>query len=219
VRATPAYVPGEQPKAGQRVIKLNTNENPYPPSPRVLEAMQRGLVESLRLYPDPDASALRAKAALVYGVPIDGILIGNGSDELLSLLVRALVDPGGAVAYPVPTYSLYRTLVALHGARAVEVPYPGDWRVPAALAEAGAPLTFLCNPNAPSGTFVPIARWRSWRAACAACSWWTKRTWTLRPITRSGCWPIIPTWWCCARSPSRSRWQACASAWRSGIPS
>jgi histidinol-phosphate aminotransferase len=157
VRATPPYVPGEQPKAGQRVIKLNTNENPYPPSPRVLEAMQRGLAESLRLYPDPDASALRAKAALVYGIPIDAILVGNGSDELLSLLVRAFVDPGGAVAYPVPTYSLYRTLVALQGARAVEVPYPGDWSIPPALAEAAAPLTFLCNPNAPSGTLVPIA--------------------------------------------------------------
>jgi histidinol-phosphate aminotransferase len=157
VRATPPYVPGEQPKGGQRVIKLNTNENPYPPSPRVLEAMQRGLAESLRLYPDPDATALRAKAALVYGIPIDGILVGNGSDELLSLLVRALVEPDGTVAYPVPTYSLYRTLVALHGARAIEIPYPGDWRVPAALVEAGAPLTFLCNPNAPSGTFVPIA--------------------------------------------------------------
>jgi histidinol-phosphate aminotransferase len=157
VRATPPYVPGEQPKAGQRVIKLNTNENPYPPSPRVLDAMQRGLAESLRLYPDPDATALRARAALVYGIPIDAILVGNGSDELLSLLVRALVDPGAAVAYPVPTYSLYRTLVSLHGARAVEVPYPADWSVPPALAGAGAPLTFLCNPNAPSGTFVPIA--------------------------------------------------------------
>jgi histidinol-phosphate aminotransferase len=151
-------VPGEQPRAGAQVIKLNTNENPYPPSPRVLEAMGRGLAETLRLYPDPDAAALCRRAALVYGVPADSILIGNGSDELLSLLVRAVVDPGGAVAYPVPTYSLYRTLVALHEARAVEVPFPDDWSLPAGLAEARAPLTFLCNPNAPSGTFVPIAR-------------------------------------------------------------
>jgi len=158
VRATPPYVPGEQPPPGSRVIKLNTNENPYPPSPRVLEAMRQGVAESLRLYPDPDATALRRRAAAVYGIPVDAILVGNGSDELLSLLVRAAVDPGGAVAYPVPTYSLYRTLVALQDARAIEVPYPDDWSIPPALARAGAPLTLLCNPNAPSGTFVPIAR-------------------------------------------------------------
>ena len=158
MRATPPYVPGEQPKAGAQVIKLNTNENPYPPSPRVLDAMGRGLAETLRLYPDPDATALRRRAASVYGVPVDSILVGNGSDELLSLLVRAVVDPGGAVAYPVPTYSLYRTLVDLHEARAVEVPFPGDWRLPPALAEVEASLTFLCNPNAPSGTVVPIAQ-------------------------------------------------------------
>jgi histidinol-phosphate aminotransferase len=158
VRATPPYVPGEQPPPGSRVIKLNTNENPYPPSPRVLEAMRQGVAESLRLYPDPDATALRRRAAAAYGIPVDAIVVGNGSDELLSLLVRAVVDPGGAVAYPVPTYSLYRTLVALQDARAIEVPYPDDWSVPPALARTGAPLTLLCNPNAPSGTFVPIAQ-------------------------------------------------------------
>jgi histidinol-phosphate aminotransferase len=151
-------VPGEQPKAGAQVVKLNTNENPYPPSPRVLDAMGRGLAETLRLYPDPNATALRRRAGLAYGIPLDSILVGNGSDELLALLVRAVVDPGGAVAYPVPTYSLYRTLVALHEARPVEVPFPDDWSLPPGLADAGAPLTFLCNPNAPSGTFVPIAR-------------------------------------------------------------
>ena len=158
MRATPAYVPGEQPSPGARIIKLNTNENPYPPSPRVLEAMRQGVAESLRLYPDPDATALRQRAAMVYGVPLDGILVGNGSDELLSLLVRAAVDPGRSVAYPVPTYSLYRTLVALQDACAIEVPYADDWSLPPALARAGAPLTLLCNPNAPSGTFVPIAQ-------------------------------------------------------------
>ncbi|HWP64991.1 MAG TPA: histidinol-phosphate transaminase [Candidatus Limnocylindria bacterium] len=156
MRATPPYVPGEQPQPGRRVIKLNTNENPYPPSPRVLDAMRRGLADELRLYPDPEATALRQRAALTYGVPADAILVGNGSDELLSLLVRAVVDPGQAVAYPVPTYSLYRTLVALQDARAVEVPYPADWSLPPGLAEAAAPLTFVCNPNAPSGTVVPI---------------------------------------------------------------
>ena len=156
MRATPPYVPGEQPAAGARVTKLNTNENPYPPSSRVLDAMREALADTLRLYPDPEAMALRQRASEVYGVDVDGIVVGNGSDELLALLLRAVVDPGGRVAYPVPTYSLYRTLVSLHGARPVEIPFPDDWRLPPALAAADAALTFLCNPNAPSGTFVPV---------------------------------------------------------------
>src|SRR5581483_9815458 len=139
VRGVAAYVPGEQPEPGRRVIKLNTNENPYPPSPRVLEALARAIDGSLRLYPDPEARALRARAAAVYGVPVDHILAGNGSDELIALLLRAVVDPGDRVAFPVPTYSLYETLVAAHG------------------AEAEARLTFLCNPNSPSGTLVPVS--------------------------------------------------------------
>jgi histidinol-phosphate aminotransferase len=108
------------------------------------------------LYPDPDARALRARAVAVYGLPADRILAGNGSDELIALLLRALVDPGDRVAYPVPTYSLYRTLVAVQGGAAVEVPWPPDFRLPAALAEARARLTFLCNPNSPSGTCLPL---------------------------------------------------------------
>lgn len=157
MRASSPYVPGEQPAAGAAVIKLNTNENPYPPSPRVLEALAAALDERLRLYPDPEASALRKRAAEVYGVPADHILVGNGSDELLALVLRATVDPGEVVAFPVPTYSLYATLVAVHGARAYAVPWTGDWGLPPALAAPGARVTFVCNPNAPSGTMVPIA--------------------------------------------------------------
>jgi histidinol-phosphate aminotransferase len=157
VRGVAAYVPGEQPEPGRRVIKLNTNENPYPPSPRVLEALARAIDGSLRLYPDPEARALRARAAAAYGVPIDHVLAGNGSDELIALLLRAVVDPGDRVAFPVPTYSLYETLVAAHGARVVRVPFEADFALPAALAEAEARLTFLCNPNSPSGTLVPVS--------------------------------------------------------------
>jgi histidinol-phosphate aminotransferase len=151
-------VPGEQPAPGRRVVKLNTNENPYPPSPRVLEALGAALNERLRLYPDPEAHGLRARAAVVYGVPLDHVLAGNGSDECLALLMRAIVDPGDRVAFPVPTYSLYETLVAVQGGTAVRVPWPGDFALPAAaLVEARARLTFLCNPNSPSGTLVPTA--------------------------------------------------------------
>jgi histidinol-phosphate aminotransferase len=113
--------------------------------------------EHLRLYPDPEAQGLRTRAAAVYGVPVDHVLAGNGSDECLALLVRALVDAGDRVAYPVPTYSLYDTLVAVQGGTAVRVPWPSDFALPAALVEARARLTFLCNPNSPSGTLVPTA--------------------------------------------------------------
>jgi histidinol-phosphate aminotransferase len=157
VRAVAPYEPGEQPDAGRRVIKLNTNENPYPPSPHVLEALRAAIDGTVRLYPDPEAHALRARAAAVYGVPADHILAGNGSDELLALLLRAAVDPGDRVAFPVPTYSLYETLVAVQGGEAVRLDFPDDWTLPPALASTGARVTFLCNPNSPSGTAVPLA--------------------------------------------------------------
>jgi histidinol-phosphate aminotransferase len=156
VRRASPYLPGEQPAPGRRVIKLNTNENPYPPSPQVLEAVREAADATLRRYPDPEASALRRRAAEVYGVPEDHILAGNGSDELLALLLRATIDPGGRVAFPVPTYSLYETLVAVQGGEAARVQFPDDWSLPPSLGETGARVTFLCNPNAPSGTAVPI---------------------------------------------------------------
>ena len=151
-------MPGEQPGPGRRVIKLNTNENPYPPSPRVLEAIVRAADASVRLYPDPAARALCARAAEVYGVPADHIMAGNGSDELLALVLRATVDPGDRVAFPVPTYSLYETLVAVQGGEPVRVPFGDDFSLPPALAAARARVTFLCNPNSPSGTLVPVER-------------------------------------------------------------
>ena len=149
-------MPGEQPGAGRRVIKLNTNENPYPPSPRVLEALARAVDASVRLYPDPEATALRTLAARLYSVPVDHVLAGNGSDEVIALLLRATVDPGDRVAFPAPTYSLYDTMVAVQGGEVVRVPWPPDFTLPPALSDTGAKLTFLCNPNSPSGTFVPV---------------------------------------------------------------
>src|SRR5580765_5478043 len=134
VRAVPPYTPGEQPGPGRRVVKLNTNENPYPPSEAVLRALHEAVDERVRLYPDPEAVELREAAARLYGVPADHILAGNGSDELLALLLRALVEPGERVAFPVPTYSLYETLVAVQGGVLVELPWPADWSLPPDLA-------------------------------------------------------------------------------------
>jgi histidinol-phosphate aminotransferase len=154
----PPYVPGEQPEPGRRVVKLNTNENPYPPSPRVRTALLTAIDGRLQQYPDPEARGLRAAASEVYGLPPDHILAGNGSDELIALLLRATIDPGDRVAFPVPTYSLYETLVAVQGGTLVTVPFPDDFALPPALATAHARLTFLCNPNSPSGTLVPRAQ-------------------------------------------------------------
>jgi histidinol-phosphate aminotransferase len=122
----------------------------------VIEALTAAVGAQVRLYPDPEADALRRRAARVYGVPADHIVAGNGSDELLALLLRAIIDPGDAVAYPVPTYSLYDTLVAVQGGRAVHIPFPADFRLPAELERTRARLTILCNPNSPSGTCVPL---------------------------------------------------------------
>ena len=149
------YVPGEQPR-DRRYIKLNTNENPYPPSARVIDAVRAAAGAELRLYPDPTADALRDRAAAVYQFRRDQILVGNGSDDLLNLIVRACVGAGERVAFPFPTYSLYDTLVTLQEGEAVHVPYPEDFSLPDGLAEARARLTFVCHPNSPSGTPVPI---------------------------------------------------------------
>jgi histidinol-phosphate aminotransferase len=155
VRAMAGYTPGEQPQGGG-FIKLNTNENPYPPSARVREAIERCATDKVRLHPDPMADALRDAAAARYDLPRDHVLAGNGSDELLAIVLRACVDAGDRVAYPIPTYSLYDTLVAIAGAEPVRVPFAADFSLPEGLAAANARVTIVCNPNAPSGTAIAV---------------------------------------------------------------
>ncbi len=151
VAAMSGYVPGEQPQ-DRRYIKLNTNENPYPPSPHVIAAVREAVSADLRLYPDPLANLLRDRAAGVYGLERDNVLVGNGSDELLSLLVRACIGPGDRVVFPHPTYSLYDTLVTIQEGELVHVPYPTDFSLPEGLVTAKGRLTFVCHPNSPSGS-------------------------------------------------------------------
>ncbi|MFQ5426357.1 MAG: pyridoxal phosphate-dependent aminotransferase, partial [Gaiellales bacterium] len=173
VRGLQGYVPGEQPR-GQELIKLNTNENPYPPSEKVLAATRDAVDGRLRLYPDPTAAALRARLAQVHSCCSDAILVGNGSDELLAVLIRAVVEPAASVSerrrhaatvqYFAPGYSLYRVLAEAHGAIAAPVALAPDFALPAggALRRAGfstrAPITFLTTPNAPSGRAYPVAQ-------------------------------------------------------------
>jgi histidinol-phosphate aminotransferase len=157
IRRLRAYTPGEQPR-NRNYIKLNTNENPYPPSPRVLGAIQHAATSDLRLYPDPVATELREKAGSVYGFTPEAILVGNGSDELLTMLLRACVEPGTSVVFPMPTYSLYETLVAIQGGISICPPFGPEFRLPLdALGEQGQRVTFICNPNSPSGTLAPIS--------------------------------------------------------------
>jgi histidinol-phosphate aminotransferase len=146
------YVPGEQPQGGG-FIKLNTNENPYPPSPRVLDALSRGLTDRLRLYPDPVATEFRRAAASLHGVEPDMILAGNGSDDLLTIMTRALVGPGELAAYPTPSYLLYSTLIRLQDGREHVVPFTTDWTLNLAdFVHSDLKLVYLANPNSPSGT-------------------------------------------------------------------
>jgi histidinol-phosphate aminotransferase len=153
IRSLSGYTPGEQPPAGSRLIKLNTNENPYPASPAVARAVEESITR-LHLYPEPLSDGLRRKAAERYGVRPDNVLVGNGSDEILALCFKACTGPGDRVAYPVPTYSLYRTLADLSECAVVEAD-ARDGRLPAAIVDADARITFLCTPNSPLGYEIP----------------------------------------------------------------
>ena len=149
------YVPGEQPR-GASVVKLNTNENPYPPAPGVLVAVAASASDELRRYPDPTAAPLREAAARVYGVAPEQVLVGNGSDDLLTMVMRTLVGVGDIAVYPEPTYSLYDTLVTIQEGRSLTLPFPADFTLPPALADTAGRVLIVCNPNSPSGTFTPV---------------------------------------------------------------
>ena len=143
------YVPGEQP-TDPRILKLNTNENPYPPSPRVAALLRDLSVETLRRYPDPVCRELREALAGQYGCGPEQVLVGNGSDEVLALAVRAFVERDAAVGFFEPSYSLYPVLCAIEDVETVAVPLADDfgWQEPAV---AGCGLFFITNPNAPTG--------------------------------------------------------------------
>jgi histidinol-phosphate aminotransferase len=158
IEALHAYVPGEQPRI-PGLIKLNTNENPYPPSPKVLRAAKAAVDGRLRLYPHPTAQALRERLAKRHGCRPENVIVGNGSDELLAMAVRAFVEPGtGRAQWLSPAYSLYPVIVRQHGAKTGSAPLQPDFSLPsiAALRRSkdwsfDASLTFVTTPNAPSG--------------------------------------------------------------------
>ncbi len=156
IAAMDGYTPGEQPQGG-KFIKLNTNENPYPPSAAIRRAIDGVLERGLQKYPDPMANAFRTRAAQLLKLPSkDWILCGNGSDDLLTICTRAFVGQGDLLRLPYPSYILYRTLAQLQGARWEEVRFNADWTLPAAFGAVAAELklVFLPNPNSPTGTMV-----------------------------------------------------------------
>ncbi len=157
IEAMQPYVPGEQPADDTDWIKLNTNENPEL-SPRVIEAVRAAVTDQLRLYPDPLWTALRQKLAETYNVSPEQVFVGNGSDEILSILVRAAVDPGERVAFPDPSFSYYQTLAQIQGAVDIAVPLGDGFALPVEeLIAAQARLTFVANPNSPTGTLYDLA--------------------------------------------------------------
>lgn len=155
VDAMTGYVPGEQPKPGTPIVKLNTNENPYPPSPDAIAVLRSLDPEWLRRYPDPYANDFRQAISEALGIPKDWIMVGNGSDDLLNVIVRACAEPGRKVVYPMPTYVLYRTLVEMQAADRVEIPYGDRYEFPIdELIAAQGAITFIASPNSPSGHSV-----------------------------------------------------------------
>jgi len=172
VEEAKGYEPGFQPPASSieyrlsavasakaeasSIVKLNTNENPYPPSPQVTKVLAEISAERLRRYPDPLATDFRLAAGEIHGLPPEYIMCCNGGDELLSMAFRAFCDESRPVAYPVPSYSLFPVLAKLQNCRAIEIPFDSEFNLPAKLAGTNAALTIVCNPNAPTGTFVRV---------------------------------------------------------------
>ncbi len=150
IQAMQGYTPGEQP-TDPRVIKLNTNESPYPPSPTIQAAMQN---TTLRLYPDPVSLTLRRKIADLHGSKPENVFVGNGSDETLALCSRAFVEDDGAIGYFDPSYSLYPVLTQIRSvtARPVALGPDFEWAMP---KDYRANLFFLTTPNAPTSIQYP----------------------------------------------------------------
>ena len=149
------YTPGEQPK--DRVfIKLNTNENPYPPSEKVLAAIADAAGDGLRLYPDPEAVALRQAIAEYHGLKPEQVFCGNGSDEVLGLCFYAFFTPGKKVVFPDITYSFYPVYTELFGLDYEEIPLNEDFTLPVDKFLGGNGGAVICNPNAPTGRTLPL---------------------------------------------------------------
>lgn len=151
----PRYQTGLAPQPGRRAVKLNQNENPYPPSPRVSQALLSTDAELLRLYPGESINRLRSALAAFHGVSPNQVFVGNGSSEIISLIMKIFVGSGGSVAVPDPTFGLYQTAAWSQGAKAVKVPLNSRYEVDVdSLVNSRSQAAILVNPNAPTGLIL-----------------------------------------------------------------
>ena len=150
------YVPGEQPRMAE-LVKLNTNESPHGPSPRVLEAIRGEATEALRLYPDPQASALRAALATYHQVRPEQVFVGNGSDEVLAHAFCALLKHDAPLLFPDITYSFYPVYCRLFGIAHEAVPLDPAMQIRIADYRRPAGAIIVPNPNAPTGVALSRA--------------------------------------------------------------
>lgn len=155
LQAVTPYEPGEQPHEERKFIKLNTNENPYPPSPKVLEAVNRAAVEGLRLYSDPTCSDFLSAMAKAYHVEKEQVLAGNGSDEVLAFAFCAFGEKGAA--FPDLTYGFYKVLAGFLGIQAQQVPLRDDFSLAVEDYAEARGMVVLANPNAPTGLYLPLS--------------------------------------------------------------
>ncbi|MBN1382519.1 MAG: histidinol-phosphate transaminase [Deltaproteobacteria bacterium] len=149
------YTPGEQPK-DKKYIKLNTNENPYPPSPRVIAAIKEAANEDLKLYPDPNCDALKAAIAQRYALTVEEIFTGNGSDEILAFTFLAFFDPGKTIIFPDISYSFYPVYANLFQVPYDPIPLREDFSLPIESFDKPNSGIVIANPNAPTGKYLPI---------------------------------------------------------------
>lgn len=159
-RGLEPYVPGEQPR-DRRYIKLNTNENPYGPSPKVLDAIREAADDSLKLYPDPTCDTLISAASENYGIDKDQIFAGNGSDEVLAFAFMAFFDPGRTIVFPNITYSFYPVYASLFQLDYVTTPLDSEFNIPSEQLLNSCGGVILANPNAPTGKAMPLSAIRT----------------------------------------------------------
>lgn len=189
------YVPGEQPKLA-KLVKLNTNENPYGPSPKALAAMQTELNDNLRLYPDPNSDLLKNAVARYYGVQSNQVFLGNGSDEVLAHIFHGLLQHDKPLLFPDISYSFYPVYCGLYGITFDAVPLDEQFQInPADYAKPNGGIIF------PTRMRRPVACWRwtrlskSSRPARIRWSWWTRLTSTSVAKRQSVWWTVIRICW------------------------
>ena len=159
-KALTPYVPGEQPRE-RKFIKLNTNENPYPPSQTALAAIREAACESLRLYPDPECTSLRETLAATFDLKPDQVFVGNGSDEVLALCFQAFFDPDRTILFPDVTYSFYPVFADLYGLNYREVPLDECFGLPVEEFLGNNGGVVIANPNAPTGRALSLCHIRA----------------------------------------------------------